>query len=156
VVAGRSTRLLGVMKTRSMLKASLASAAAFFVVPAVAMIAAFFEGPSFHIDGTPDNAPIRAAGVFLVLFPALFGAVAAIAFSVSLVLRRFERLNPQSLAVVVALGTAAGALLVTADPPRGANGGMVAVILGAGICVALCISAVTWWKVATWSGRHDA
>ena len=64
--------------------ASLASAAAFFLVPIAGILINWAGGPYVSPDGSPDNAPIRAAGLFVVFSPAIFVAVAAVTFAIAL------------------------------------------------------------------------
>jgi len=63
-----------------MLYASLASAAAFLVVPAIVSYIAT-QTHYVNLDGTPDNAPVRGAGIFLLISPVLFVMVTVLTFS---------------------------------------------------------------------------
>src|SRR5437879_8657556 len=86
-----------------LLAASLASAAAFFAVPAVGFMIGWSQMPYLNADGTPDNAPVRGAGVFILLSPVLFVLITAFAFFGGLLLRRFGQLKPKALLLIVVL-----------------------------------------------------
>jgi hypothetical protein len=146
------TRTLGLMSrvaTSRMFVASLASTAAFFLVPIVGMFIDWANGPYVSPDGSPDNAPIRAAGLFMVLSPAIFLAVAVATFAIALFLQRLKLLRPRVLTIMVALLGVTLALIMVLDRPFGWEDRLYYFLGFLALIVAtLGISSFVWWKVA--------
>src|SRR2546430_7074028 len=98
---------------RRMFLASLASAIAFFVLPAVGLLVGWMQMPFLNPDGTPDNAPVRGAAVFVLFSPALFVLLVAITFCGALLLQHFRQLKPRALVNIVAItGFGLGVVMV--------------------------------------------
>src|SRR6267143_3507274 len=132
-----------------LLVASLASAAAFFVVPAIGLVIGWSQMPYLNADGTPDNAPVRVAGVFILLSPVLFVLITAFAFFGGLLLRRFGQLKPKALLFVVVLLSVSAGTLFARDMPFGWKDALISfVAFAALVFVASGLSAFAWWKVA--------
>ena len=62
-----------------MFYASLASAAAFFVVPAIGSFISI-QTLYMNLDATPDNARVRGVGILLLISPLLFVVVGGLTF----------------------------------------------------------------------------
>jgi hypothetical protein len=139
---------------RRIFYASLAAAAAFFVVPAVGSFIVM-QTPSVNPDGTPDNAPVRAVGVFLFLSPLLFAAVAGLTFAIALLLQYFRQLKPAVLAgVIVVVSVGLGSIMVL-DRPFGWRDALYYFVgFTALIFATLSLSALVWWKVAMRPNRR--
>jgi hypothetical protein len=133
-----------------MFYASLASAAAFFVVPAIGSFISM-QTPYMNLDGTPDNAPARGVGIFLLISPLLFVLVGGLTFAGAVLLQRLNQLRPQVLTTIVIVASLGLALLMVLDRPFGWRdaayyfAGFAALILAT-----FGLSALVWWKVATW------
>ena len=158
-VQSRSTRSLGVMKTGRLLAASIASTAALFVLPIVMMIFELTHPSAFHADGTPDNAPVRAAGIFILLSPVLFALVAFVTFFASALLGRIGQLKPRGISIAAVVVAVLGGIALAYDRPFGWRDMATMFFESVGILI-ICtgLSAFVWWKV--WSrsaeGQHDA
>ena len=105
--------------------------------------------PYLNADGTPDNAPVRGAGVFILLSPVLFVLITAFAFFGGLLLRRFGQLKPKALLLIVVLLSIAGGALFARDMPFGWKDTLISfLVFAALVFVASGLSALAWWKVA--------
>jgi hypothetical protein len=130
--------------------ASVAAAGAFLAVALiVGLVDSWFEMPYTNPDGTPDNAPIRAAGILLMLSPVLFILLTALTFFSALLLRGIGRLTPRALITVVVLASISAAFLMAVGRPFGWRD-MLYYFLGfaAIIFVPSSSAAWVWWKVA--------
>jgi len=133
---------------RRMFYASLASATAFFVVPAICSYY-IMQTPNLLADGTPDNAPIRGVGVFLIISPFLFVVVTTLAFVSGVLLQHLKLLRPSVVVGGVTVLSLGLSLLMVQDRPFGWRdalyyfGGFTGLLLST-----LGLSAVVWWKVA--------
>ena len=133
---------------RRMFYASLASAVAFLVVLAIGCYVVT-QTPYQNLDGTPDNAPIRAVGVLLFISPALFVIVTVLAFVSALVLQRLKQLRPRVLAGIVAIISVGLGFVMVLDRPFGWHDRLYYFVGFSGLILAtLSISTVVWWKVA--------
>src|SRR5207302_1808861 len=103
---------------RRMFYASLASAAAILVVLAISSYIVM-QTPYQNPDGTPDNAPIRAVGIFFLISPVLFVAVAALTFAGAVLLLHLKQLRPLVLASMVTILSIGLAFLMVLDRPFG-------------------------------------
>jgi len=115
----------------------------------VGLVGGWFEIPYTNQDGTPDNAPIRAAGILLVLSPVLFVVLTALAFFSALLLQRIGRLTPRVLFVVVLFATICAAILMVSDRPFGWKD-MLYYFSGFAVLIFVPSSSAAWvwWKVA--------
>jgi hypothetical protein len=135
---------------RTFLVASVAATGAFFVVALVlGLISSWFEMPYMNPDGTPDNAPIRAAGILIMLSPLIFVLFAAVVFLTALMLQRIRRLTPRGLLTVVVLASVGTAALMVSDRPFGWKD-MLYYFCGFAVTDFLLFgsAAWAWWKVA--------
>ncbi len=135
---------------RTFLVASVAAAGAFFVVALIiGLVSSWFEMPYTNPDGTPDNAPIRAAGILIMLSPLIFVLLAALAFFTTLLLQKVRRLTPRALLTVVLLASVATAVLMVSDRPFGWKD-MLYYFCGFVVINLLLLgsAAWAWWKVA--------
>jgi hypothetical protein len=130
--------------------ASVAAAAAVFVVAVLLGLAAsWFEMPYTSPDGAPDNAPIRAAGIMIVLSPIIFVVLTAFVFFTTLILRAIHQLKPRMLFAIPALLSIGTAALMVSDRPFGWHdrlhyfAGFVVLLF-----VPAAVGAWVWWKVA--------
>jgi hypothetical protein len=131
-----------------MFYASLASAAAFFVVPAVGSYIVT-QTPSLNPDGTPDNVPVRAVGVLLFMSPFLFVVVAGLTFAGAVLLQRIGQLKPAVLTGIVAVVSVGLAFVMVLDRPFGWRDALYYFVgFAALILSTLSLSALVWWKVA--------
>lgn len=103
---------------RRMFFASLGSAVVFMTIAA---IAAYLEmrTPSLNPDGTPDNAPIRAIGVLIIISPLLFGVITGIFYAGGLILKALGHLKPLVIAGLVPLASVVLGFLMILDRPFG-------------------------------------
>jgi uncharacterized membrane protein len=132
-----------------MLVASVASAAAFFIVPAIGFIIGWLEMPYLNPDGTPDNAPIRGAGIFVLISPVIFVLFTAFAFLGTLLLQHFKQLRPMALASIVTVASFGLGFVMVLDRPFGWRDALYYFVGFSGlILAALSLSALVWWKVA--------
>jgi hypothetical protein len=115
---------------RRMLVASLASAAAFFIVPAIGFIIGWLEMPYLNPDGTPDNAPIRGAGIFVLVSPVLFILFTAFTFLGAVLLQRIKQLRPLALASIVAVTSFGLGFVMVLDRPFGWHDAFFTTLLG--------------------------
>jgi hypothetical protein len=137
-----------IITKRRIFYASLAAAAAFFVVPAVGSFIVA-QTPSLNPDGTPDNAPIRAVGVFLIISPLLFVAVAGLTFAIALLLQYFRQLKPAVVVGIVAVVSIGLGFVMVLDRPFGWRDALYYFVgFTALILVTLSLTAFVWWKVA--------
>jgi len=133
---------------RRMLYASLASAAAFLVVPAIVSYIAT-QTHYVNLDGTPDNAPVRGAGIFLLISPVLFVMVTVLTFSGALLLQRVGQLKPLVLAGIVAVVSVGLGFVMVVDRPFGWHDALYYFVgFTALILATLSLSALVWWRVA--------
>ena len=101
---------------RRMFFASLGSAVVFMTIAA---IAAYLEmrTPSLNPDGTPDNAPIRAIGVLIIISPLLFGVITGIFYAGGLILKALGHLKPLVIAALVPLASVVLGFLMILEAP---------------------------------------
>ena len=133
---------------RRMFYASLASAAAFFVVAAVGSYIVA-QTPYLNPDGTPDNAPIRAVGVLLFIPPLLFFVVAGLTFASAVLLHYVQQLKPAVLAGIVVVVSVGLGFVMVLDRPFGWRDALYYFVgFTALIFATLSLSALVWWKVA--------
>ena len=150
---GRSTRTLGLMvqgTKRRFLLASIAASGAFFVVAfIIGLVSSWFEMPYMRPDSTPDNAPIRAAGILIMLSPLIFVLLTALVFFTTLSLQSIRRLTPRASLTVVVLASVGIAVLMASGRPFGWKD-MLYYFCGFAVINFLLLgsAAWTWWKVA--------
>ena len=136
-----------------MLFASLGAAIAFEAVAAFGILPAVLT-PYMNADGTPDNAPVRAAGILILIAPLIFMLLTAATFFIAALLQRFNRLTPRSLATITVATSVCLAIPMVLSRPFGWRDQLH---YAAGFFVFLLAmlgtSAVVWWKVATWPRR---
>jgi hypothetical protein len=135
---------------RTFLIASAAAAGAFFVVALImGLLESWFGMPYTNPDGTPDNAPIRAAGILIMLSPLIFVLLTALVFFTTLLLRSIRRLTPRVLLTVVVLTSVGTAVLMVSDRPFGWKD-MLYYFCGFAVINFLLLgsAAWAWWKVA--------
>jgi hypothetical protein len=135
--------------TTRLLAASLAGAAAFFIVPAICIVIGWFQMPFLNADGTPDNAPARGGAAFVLSSPVLFLLIVAFAFVGGWLLQHYRRLNPRALFCVVVVVSLAAGILPAAQMPFGWLDALIMFLafavltfLASGVC------AWVWWAVA--------
>jgi hypothetical protein len=147
------------MKTGKLLTASIASAAAVFVLPIIMMLFELYQPSALLADGTPDNAPVRAAGIFILLSPVLVVVVAFLTFLIGVALGRIGQLKPRGLGVTAIVVAVLGGIALSYDRPFGWRD-MATMFFESAAWLTVCtsLSAFVWWKV--WSregeGQHDA
>ena len=145
----RTLSTLGQMlTTRRMFYASLASAAAFFVVPAISSYISM-QTPYLSPHGSPDNAPARVIGILVLIASLLFVLVASLAFGGAVLLRRLGQLKPTVLTAIVIVAGLSPALFMVLDRPFGwADMAYYFAGFAALILATFGLSALVWWKVA--------
>jgi hypothetical protein len=143
----QNTLCLMVTKRR-IFYASVASAVAFFVVPAIACFMVM-KMPYLSFDGTPDNAPTRGVGIFMLISPIVFVSVAALTFAGAILLQHLKQLRPTVICSVVIAASFGLAFAMVLDRPLGWHdalyyfAGFTALIFAT-----VGLSALVWWKVA--------
>ena len=138
---------------RRMLFASLAAAFAFLAVPACCLLSVVLT-PYMNADGTPDNAPVRAAGILILISPLIFILLTAATFFITALLQRFNRLAPRSLATIaVATSLCLAVLMVLSRPFRWQDQLYYMACFSVFLLATFGTSAVVWWKIATWPLR---
>jgi len=132
-----------------LLRASLASAAAFFVVPAICFVIGWMEMPYLNPDGSPDNAPVRGAGIFMLISPVLFVLFTAFTFVVAVLLQHIKQLKPMVLASIVMVASFGLGFVMVLDRPFGWRDALYYFMVFSALIIAtLSLSALVWWKVA--------
>lgn len=132
-----------------MFYASAASAAAFFVVPAIGCFLAM-QTPFLNLDGSPDNAPVRGVGIFILVSPIVFVAVATATFAGALLLQYVKQLRPMVLVGTVTVLSLALGVVMALDRPFGWYDALYYFVgFAASIFATLSLSSLVWWKVAT-------
>ncbi|WP_242421434.1 hypothetical protein [Acidovorax sp. Root267] len=132
-----------------MFVASLMASMAFWTVAAICLVLPVAQTPYVHADGSPDNAPVRAVGVLIMLSPLLLAVLTAAIFISAFVLQRFKRLSPRSIATMVVTASLGVATLLVIDRHFGWRdqlyylAGFFSFLL-----TAFTTSAAVWWKVA--------
>ncbi len=133
---------------RRMFYASLASAAAFFVVPVIGCFLVM-ETPYLNVDGTPDNAPARGVGIFMLISPAVFMSVAALTFSGAALLQYFNQLRPTVLACIVTAVSLGLSFVMVLNRPFGWYDALYYFVgFAALIFATVTVSTLVWWIVA--------
>jgi hypothetical protein len=134
---------------RRMFYASAASAAAFFVVPAIGCFLAM-QMPYLNLDSGPDNAPVRGVGIFILVSPVVFIAVATVTFVGALLLQHVKQLRPTVLAGTITVLSLGLGFLMVLDRPFGWYDALYYFVgFAASIFATLSLSILVWWKVAT-------
>jgi hypothetical protein len=136
-----------IVTKRRMFLASLGSAVLFM---AIASIAAYLEmqTPSQNPDGTPDNAPIRAIGILIILSPLLLGVITGIFFAGGLTLKALGHLKPLVLAGLVPLASIVLGFLMILDRPFGWRDQLHYFVGFTGIWLLVLVpSTLLWWWV---------
>jgi hypothetical protein len=132
-----------------MFLASLAAAAAFFVLPIVGLVILAFQMPYLNPDGTPDNAPLRGAFAFVFFSPVLFALLASFGFGVTLALRRIQKLTPKALLTVVVTAGLTIGLFAAQERRFGWPDVLITFVAFFLLTVAaLGLSSWVWWKIA--------
>jgi hypothetical protein len=136
------------IQRESDVRAVLASFAGAAVACGLPVLGSLYSvlGPGFvNPDGSPDNAPARGAGLFLLASPFLFVIVWAFFALSILLLHRASRLSCPSLCLVSA-ATAVGSWGV-AMVAMGARQTNVLATLSGGLAVLLLAGSVASWMV---------
>ena len=131
---------------RRMFLASLASAIALFVVP---FILVSMEMPYSRPDGTPDNAPLRATAILVLISPVIFVLFSFVTFVLAVFLQHLGQLKPKVLASIVVVASVGLGFVMVLDRPFGL---FDALYYFAGFSVlvlaTLRVAVFVWWKVA--------
>jgi len=134
---------------RRMIIASLVAPIAILLIPIVGSILVSFEFMATTIDPM-DDAPVRAAGIFLfVLAPLAYPVLALTIFLTTWLLRKLNLLSKKSLtAIVIVLAVALGAYFGLKSP-LGKNDQLI----GFGVftslnAICLGLGAIAWWLIA--------
>ena len=136
------------MTKRRMFVASLASAAAFIAVLVAGSYIAV-QTPYLNAEGTPDNAPIRAAGILLLISPLLFVVVTSFMFAGALLLQHIKQLKPTVIAVIVSVASVGLGFVMILDRPFGWLDALYYFVGFTTFALAtITVSALAWWKMA--------
>lgn len=134
---------------RRMFYASSASAAAFLVVPAIGCFLAM-QAQYLNLDSGPDNAPVRGVGIFMVIWPVVFVAVATLTFAGALLLQHVKQLRPPVLAGTITVVSLGLGFVMVLDRPFGWYDALYYFVgFAASVFATLSLSILVWWKVAT-------
>ncbi|EHL21204.1 hypothetical protein KYG_19158 [Acidovorax sp. NO-1] len=136
-----------------MLFASLGAAIAFLSIAAFCILPAV-QTPFMNADGTPDNAPIRGAGILILISPLIFVLLSAGTFSIAALLQRFNRLTPRSLATIAVATSLCLAVLMVLSRPFGWRDQLYYMAcFSVFLLVTFGTSTLVWWKIANWPRR---
>lgn len=97
-----------------------------------------------------DDAPVRAAGIFLfVLAPLAYPVLTATIFLSTWLLERLHLLSKQSLTIIVVLLSVALGVYLDLQSPFGINDQLIGVgVFTSFIICCLGFGAVVWWLIA--------
>ena len=117
----------------------------------------FFGGPSTNADGTPDNAPYRAAGILLLFTPLIFCLILALWYSITRVLNSFRSLSKTSIIVCCLIVSLIIGIIFAAGGYKsfGPKDAAISFSVFAGSTfVCLFLGFLTWWSIA-FTGRNN-
>jgi hypothetical protein len=135
--------------------ASSTAALVTMITPLAVGFFVFLGGPSPDADGTPDDAPYRAAGFLLLLTPLIFGLLLALWYSITRVLHSLGSLSKASIIVsCILISLTIGIVFAVAGYKAfGPKDAAISFSVFSGSTfVCLCLGFLTWWPIA-FSGR---
>jgi len=128
--------------------AALVASLATLLIPVGTALWTVFSPPALNPDGSPDNAPLRGAGFFLLASPVFLLALATYFALVPVILRRIRRLSFSVLLVFNVLPSTMLALLFGIQGLRafGPTDGAIAFGLFGGFSfISLSLGSCAWW-----------
>lgn len=134
---------------RRMIIASLVAPIAILLIPIIGSILVAFGFIATTTDPL-DDAPVRAAGIFLfVLAPLAYPVLAVTIFLATWLLRKINLLSKQSLtAIVIVLAVALGAYFGLKSP-FGTKDQLIGIgVFTSLIVICLGLGAIAWWLIA--------
>ncbi len=90
-----------------------------YLLPGMQSLSQSLSAPGEYLnpDGTPDNAPIRAIGVLIIISPLLFGVITGIFYAGGLILKALGHLKPLVIAALVPLASVVLGFLMILEVP---------------------------------------
>lgn len=145
-----------------MAAAALLAPLAVLALPVSAALFAVLFDNSFLADGRPDNAPMRAGMLFLVVFvPVLYLVLAGAIYGLSQLLLWARMLTSAkfmgiAVAVGILLGLSMGYVILNGEtkPVPGVFWMIVVLTLASSACFA--VGAWSWWRIAFSTSRPFA
>ena len=135
--------------------AAFVASVAAIIVPVCGGLWYVFGPPVLNADGSPDNAPIRGAGLFLFASPILALVLVGYFAVAPLLLRRIHRLTLSALVALNIVPSLAVALLFGVPAFRGfgpLDGAILFGLFGGFSILFLGVGSAAWWLVAPSQG----